>query len=174
MDKIDNESARSYVASLPHYPRKDFMSFFVGANPTAVDLLGQLLDMDPDKRPTAAEALDHPYLAKYHDPEDEVSLSSLSLSLISLSSIYSSSLVSFSLLLPSFWNLSLFSTQPECDRQYDDSFENMELDVEGWRSEFRFEVVKHKKLDRFVNSKCCGKRRLIVIFPLPSFRAGIR
>ena len=96
--------------------------------------------MDPDKRPTAAEALDHPYLAKYHDPEDEVSLSSLSLSLISLSSIYSSSLVSFSLLLPSFWNLSLFSTQPECDRQYDDSFENMELDVEGWRSEFRFEV----------------------------------
>ena len=75
MDKIDNESARSYVASLPHYPRKDFMSFFVGANPTAVDLLGQLLDMDPDKRPTAAEALDHPYLAKYHDPEDEVSLS---------------------------------------------------------------------------------------------------
>jgi p38 MAP kinase len=93
MDKIDNESARSYVASLPHYPRKDFMSFFVGANPTAVDLLGQLLDMDPDKRPTAAEALDHPYLAKYHDPEDE----------------------------------------PECDRQYDDSFENMELDVEGWR-----------------------------------------
>ena len=42
--------------------------------------------MDPDKRPTAAEALDHPYLAKYHDPEDEVSLSSLSLSLISLSS----------------------------------------------------------------------------------------
>ena len=30
------------------------------------------------------------------------------------------------------------------------------------------------KLDRFVNSKFCGKRRLIVIFPLPSFRAGIR
>ena len=25
--------------------------------------------------------------------------------------------------------------QPECDREYDDSFENMELDVEGWRSE---------------------------------------
>ena len=74
MDKIDNESARSYVASLPNYPRIDFLSFFVGANPTAVELLSQLLDMDPDRRPTAAEALDHPYLAKYHDPEDEVSL----------------------------------------------------------------------------------------------------
>ena len=47
----------------------------MGADPNAVDLLLRLLDMDPDKRPTAAEALDHPYLAKYHDLEDEVSLS---------------------------------------------------------------------------------------------------
>ena len=95
MEKIDNESARSYVASLPHYPRRDFLLFFVGANPTAVELLGQLLDMDPDKRPTAAEALDHPYLAKYHDLEDEVSLS-LSLSL----SLSFSFIVTFSLLSP--------------------------------------------------------------------------
>ena len=72
LDKIDNESARNYLASLPNYPKKDFYKFFVGANPNAIDLLGQLLDMDPDKRPTAEQALGHPYLAKYHDPEDEV------------------------------------------------------------------------------------------------------
>ena len=72
MDKIANESARSYLSSLPHYPKKDFFSFFVGANPNAIDLLMKLLDMDPDKRPTAEQALSHPYLAKYHDPEDEV------------------------------------------------------------------------------------------------------
>jgi p38 MAP kinase len=96
MQGITNTSARNYLSSLPSYPKKDFEAFerfFVGADPNAVDLLLRLLDMDPDKRPTAAEALDHPYLAKYHDPEDE----------------------------------------PECDRRYDDSFENMELDVEGWR-----------------------------------------
>ena len=28
--------------------------------------------MDPDNRPTAEQALSHSYLAKYHDPEDEV------------------------------------------------------------------------------------------------------
>ena len=72
MDKIANESARSYLSSLPHFPKKDFFSFFVGANPNAIDLLMKLLDLDPDKRPTAEQALSHPYLAKYHDPEDEV------------------------------------------------------------------------------------------------------
>ena len=72
MDKIDNEPARNYLASLPHYPKKDFYKFFVGANPSAIDLLLRLLDMDPDNRPTATEALSHPYLAKYHDPDDEV------------------------------------------------------------------------------------------------------
>ncbi|CAI7994031.1 Mitogen-activated protein kinase 14 [Geodia barretti] len=103
MQGITNTSARDYLSSLPSYPKKDFEAFerfFVGADPNAVDLLLRLLDMDPDKRPTAAEALDHPYLAKYHDPEDE----------------------------------------PECDRQYDDSFENMEVDVEGWRKLVFYEI----------------------------------
>ena len=64
--------AKSYLASMPHYEKKDFRKFFVGANPNAIDLLLKLLDMDSDKRPTADEALSHTYLAKYHDPEDEV------------------------------------------------------------------------------------------------------
>lgn len=64
--------ARGYVESLPFYPKKDFYSFFVGANPTAIDLLTQLLLLDPERRPTAEQALTHPYLAKYHVPDDEV------------------------------------------------------------------------------------------------------
>ena len=31
----------------------------------------KMLELDADKRPTAAEALRHPYLEKLHDPEDE-------------------------------------------------------------------------------------------------------
>lgn len=31
----------------------------------------KMLELDADKRPTAAEALQHPYLEKLHDPEDE-------------------------------------------------------------------------------------------------------
>lgn len=30
-----------------------------------------MLVLDTDKRITAAEALAHPYLAQYHDPDDE-------------------------------------------------------------------------------------------------------
>ncbi|PAA69332.1 hypothetical protein BOX15_Mlig000451g2 [Macrostomum lignano] len=42
-----------------------------GASPTALDLLKRMLTLDPTKRVSAAEALEHPYLAAYHDPDDE-------------------------------------------------------------------------------------------------------
>ena len=31
-----------------------------------------MLVLDPDERITSADAIKHPYLAKYHDPDDEV------------------------------------------------------------------------------------------------------
>ena len=106
MDKIDNESARSYVASLPHYPKKDFFSFFVGANPNAIDLLLRLLDMDPDNRPTAEQALSHSYLAKYHDPEDEVTHTHTHTQhIISLSlSLYSQYVIDYMMIPLRTWN----------------------------------------------------------------------
>lgn len=66
--------ARSYIQSLPHYPKKDFHKFFVGANSVAINLLELLLTMDPDRRPTAEQALEHPYFGKYHILEDEVGI----------------------------------------------------------------------------------------------------
>jgi len=36
-----------------------------------VDLLGQLLQFSPSKRPTAAQALRHPYLRAYHEAPEE-------------------------------------------------------------------------------------------------------
>lgn len=65
--------ARTYVSSLPPCERKDFGKFFTGTSPEAIDLLNQLLCLDPDRRPTAAQALEHPYLEQYHCPDDEVS-----------------------------------------------------------------------------------------------------
>lgn len=37
----------------------------------AINLLEQMLELDADKRPTATQALAHPYLAQYADPTDE-------------------------------------------------------------------------------------------------------
>ncbi len=62
------------MEALPPFPKKDFTQFFVGANPLAIDVLTQLLHMDPDRRLNTEEALKHEYFSKYHLPKDEVSL----------------------------------------------------------------------------------------------------
>ncbi|RXM93231.1 Mitogen-activated protein kinase 14B [Acipenser ruthenus] len=68
---MPSHEARNYINSLPHMPKRNFADVFIGANPTAVDLLEKMLVLDTDKRITAAEALAHPYFTQYHDPDDE-------------------------------------------------------------------------------------------------------
>lgn len=77
MKKITSEEARRYVRTLPIMKRKNFNEIFVGANPLAIDLLDQMLKLDSDLRPTAEQALAHPYLAQHADPSDEPVASSL-------------------------------------------------------------------------------------------------
>ncbi|XP_075215480.1 mitogen-activated protein kinase p38b-like isoform X1 [Lycorma delicatula] len=71
MQKISSESARNYIQSLPPLKKKDFKDVFKGANPLAIDLLEQMLELDSEKRITAEQALAHPYLTQYADPSDE-------------------------------------------------------------------------------------------------------
>jgi len=52
-------SGREWAELYPHAPR------------LAVDLLGKLLQFNPQKRLGAAQALAHPYFAELHDPDDE-------------------------------------------------------------------------------------------------------
>ena len=39
---------------------------------TALDLLDKMLTFNPHRRITVEEALAHPYLEQYYDPQDEV------------------------------------------------------------------------------------------------------
>ncbi|XP_068715205.1 mitogen-activated protein kinase 14-like [Montipora foliosa] len=71
LSKISSESARNYIQSMPDYKKKPFSDYFLNANPNAVDFLEKMLDLDSDNRLTAEQALAHPYLATYSDPDDE-------------------------------------------------------------------------------------------------------
>merc|ERR1712156_1400006 len=71
LNKITSEEARNYIRSLSHMERKNFSEVFKGANPLAIDLLQKMLEIDADKRISADQALAHPYLQVYSDPQDE-------------------------------------------------------------------------------------------------------
>ena len=43
--------------------------------PVALDVLEKMLTFNPNKRITVDEALAHPYLEQYYDPDDEVGVS---------------------------------------------------------------------------------------------------
>jgi mitogen-activated protein kinase 7 len=45
--------------------------YVIGVNVVALDLLERLLAFDPAERITVEEALEHPYLSIWHDPNDE-------------------------------------------------------------------------------------------------------
>nr|GEX87801.1 mitogen-activated protein kinase 3 [Tanacetum cinerariifolium] len=68
---IRNEDARRYLAQLPQHPRQSLSTVFPHVHPLAIDLVDKMLTMDPTKRITVEDALDHPYLARLHDVADE-------------------------------------------------------------------------------------------------------
>ncbi|KAJ3759601.1 putative MAP kinase [Lentinula raphanica] len=68
---ITSRRAREYMRILPLKRPKPFSSLFPNASEDAIDFLNRTLTFDPEKRMTVEQALDHPYVAPYHFPEDE-------------------------------------------------------------------------------------------------------
>jgi mitogen-activated protein kinase 1/3 len=68
---ITSQRSREYIRALPFRKKKSFQALFPGANPLAIDFLEKCLTFSPKRRIEVGEALKHPYLAPYHDPQDE-------------------------------------------------------------------------------------------------------
>ncbi len=68
---INSRRSRDYLRALPFRKKKALVSVFPNASTLALDFLNKTLTFDPKKRLSVEEALAHPYLESYHDPEDE-------------------------------------------------------------------------------------------------------
>ena len=60
-----------YVSSLPPNQKVPLEMVFPDVPPEALDLIDRMLDLNPNRRISVDEALQHPFLASLHDPEDE-------------------------------------------------------------------------------------------------------
>ncbi|XP_053326485.1 mitogen-activated protein kinase 7 [Spea bombifrons] len=68
---IGAERVRAYIQSLPSRQPVPWSSLFPQGDRKALDLLSKMLRFDPRERISVREALRHPFLSKYHDPDDE-------------------------------------------------------------------------------------------------------
>lgn len=68
---ISSRRSRDYLRALPFKKKRSFESLYPDASPAAIEFLYKTLTFDPKKRMTVEECLAHPYLANYHDPDDE-------------------------------------------------------------------------------------------------------
>ncbi|CAM9128971.1 unnamed protein product [Chrysoparadoxa australica] len=72
---VTNPRARRFMLGLHEAPAVKLSQKFPDANPDALDLLSKMLILDPAKRITVNQALEHSYLASLHDvnlePESE-------------------------------------------------------------------------------------------------------
>ncbi|KAI8876980.1 kinase-like protein [Backusella circina FSU 941] len=71
--RVGSERAQLYIKSLDKFEKIPLCRLYPNASPLALDLLEKLLTFDPTSRITIEDALEHPYLQLFHDPEDEPS-----------------------------------------------------------------------------------------------------
>lgn len=71
MGFVTNSNAKKFLSSLPDQPKNPLDQKVKYSKPEAMDLLQKMLEVDPRKRISAADAIAHPYLKNFFDPTDE-------------------------------------------------------------------------------------------------------
>merc|ERR1711879_478788 len=69
-NEVVNEQARTYIQNLniqEHRP----IQFSQGTDTQAIDLMMKMLTFMPGRRISVSQALEHPYVSEYYEPEDE-------------------------------------------------------------------------------------------------------
>ena len=71
VDSINSPLAQTMLESLPATKAKKMKDLFPNASDDAIDMIKNLLVFNPNKRLTADQALQHPYVAQFHNPDEE-------------------------------------------------------------------------------------------------------
>ncbi|CAN0089207.1 unnamed protein product [Ectocarpus sp. 12 AP-2014] len=71
VQSIKSPFAGTMLESIPPTRQLSLNEVFSSASAQALDLMSQCLQFNPDKRVRAADALKHPYVAEFHNPDDE-------------------------------------------------------------------------------------------------------
>lgn len=73
IERMGAERVKTYLHRLPTKQPVPLTKIFPKAHPEAVDLLSQMLQLDPTKRIKVEDALKHPFVKEYHNIDDEPS-----------------------------------------------------------------------------------------------------
>ena len=71
LDFIKQENAIKYIKSFPPRSKLDLQEKYPGTDTLGLELLNQMLEFNPNKRTSAAEALLNPYFDEVRIPEQE-------------------------------------------------------------------------------------------------------
>lgn len=74
IDSIKSQYSSSVLDRMACKPKRSLEDVIPSAPPDGIDLLKRLLQFNPDKRLTAEQALKHPFVARFHNPEEEPSM----------------------------------------------------------------------------------------------------
>lgn len=70
-DFLESQDSVDYVRKLPQRPRANLAEKYPATDPSGIALLMRMLEFNPNKRPSAQEALEDPYFDDIRLPEQE-------------------------------------------------------------------------------------------------------